>query len=50
MNIKFIRRGKEDKSNIIYACLYNDQDQLIISATLDYIVEQLKSGRFDNDL
>jgi hypothetical protein len=36
-----IRRGSGERSHLIYAQLVNDKDELLISATLDYIVEAL---------
>lgn len=43
--IKNIHRGKkEDGRDIyIYASLYSESGQLLISATLDYIVEMLEN-------
>ena len=37
-----IRKGKGNRSNIIYAKLVDENGELIISATLDYIIERLK--------
>lgn len=39
--IKNIRKFK-GKGDTIYACLYSEAGELLISATLDYIVEALK--------
>lgn len=36
-----IRRGSGKRSHLIYAQLVNDKDELLISATLDYVVEAL---------
>jgi len=34
-----IRYAKGDRT--LYACLYDENDELLISATLDYIIEEL---------
>lgn len=49
--IRYIRRGKGERSKYIYASLYkvfeDGKDELIISATLDYIASELaKIDRF----
>lgn len=38
-----IRRGEGDRSSILYARLVDQQGQLLISATLDYIMCALKA-------
>lgn len=39
--IRNIRRGKGYRSRWVYACLYGPDDTLLISATLEYINEQM---------
>ncbi len=39
--IRNIRRGDGFRSRWVYACLYGPDDKLLISATLDYINDQL---------
>lgn len=45
--IKNIRRFP-GKGDTLYACLYSENGDLLISATLDYIIEVLKE-RMDKD-
>lgn len=40
--IKNIRRGRGNRSHIMYASLYSDSGELLISATLDYICGRLR--------
>jgi hypothetical protein len=40
--IKNIRKGTGDRSHIVYAQLYDEYNDLVISATLSYIMERLK--------
>jgi hypothetical protein len=44
--ISNIRRGKANRSHIVYANLRNKDGTLIISATLDYITKELERGVF----
>ena len=37
-----IRRGKGSRSKYVYASLYGPTGELLISATLEYINEQIK--------
>lgn len=41
MIIKDIQRGTGSRSCYVYACLYNDDGELLISATLDHITERV---------
>lgn len=40
--IRNIRNGTGSRSNIVYAALYGPDDELLIAATLDYIVKQIE--------
>ena len=44
LEIRDIRRGYGNRNNTIYADLYLN-DELVICATLDYIVKALESNR-----
>jgi hypothetical protein len=44
MKIINIKRGTGDRSKFIYAQLVDDNDNLIISATLNYIIARLNDG------
>jgi hypothetical protein len=41
LKIVNIRRGKREKQKYIYAALRDNEDTLLISATVDYILERL---------
>jgi hypothetical protein len=38
-----IQQGKDNRSHITYAKLYDSQNNLLIAATLDYIIERVKN-------
>lgn len=41
--IKNVHRGKksQNREHVVYAELYSEEDELLISATIEYIVEAL---------
>lgn len=46
--IKNIRRGTGSRERFIYGDLYSSKGELLISATLDYILKELNKAEFVN--
>ena len=49
-NITNIRRGNNGRENIVYAEFRDDKGELVISATLDYIINRVEKMSFESYL